>query len=257
MRSIEREVTVERTRESTRRRAGLRSGVSLAIAALAWSCGVFLLAAAGAALAGGSSEADRQAAEDLVRPSYFEGLPFAQARAITEDGALSLAAMLADPGEVAHHANALEALGIAGRAGAYEAIATYAASEPADAVDAHVYAARLAIPLALGHLARSDDRALAALLGLATSSSAPGWSYHHLAGERLADVLRRAAVTGLALCGRTEAGDALEALAGSRSQPALALHAHSALRTHARVAREGADAALRAPFDAARAGEAQ
>lgn len=161
---------------------------------------------------GGSAENEVAAAEALVRADYFEGVPYERARAISAAGAARLEEMLADPAETAHHAKIAIALGISAHPGAYEALADYAAREPQGRVDHAVFEARLAIPVAMGHLAREDDRALAFLqqaAALDPRAAAPAWSYGHFRGAGLAAMIRARAVLGLGMSGRPEARETL------------------------------------------------
>lgn len=209
-------------------------------------------------------EDDAAAAEALVRAVWFEGMPFAPARTIGPAGVARLAALLSEPSERAVHANALIAIGIAGAPDAFEVLRAYAAVEPEGAVDGATYDARVALPLAFGHLARADDRALAALLERAVGApvAPPTWSYRSLRGARLAAALRESLATGLALSGRPEAAAAFDGLvAGTRAldarderarsvppEPDAGLVAHvAAMRAlHARVASEGPEAVFEA-----------
>ena len=222
--------------------------------------GVALAVLLAASPAGALDDDGAAAAEALVRGVWFEGMPFDQARAIGPAGAARLAALLSDPNDRVVHANALIATGIAAAPGAFEVLRAYAAIEPEGAVDAATYDARIALPLAFGHLAREDDRALAALLERARAPVAPPtWSYRSLRGARLAAALREAVATGLAVSGRPEAAAALEGLvAGSsavgerddRSRSAaspepdagLVPHVAAMRALHGRVASEGPEA---------------
>jgi hypothetical protein len=203
--------------------------------------------------ASAAESSDVEAAEALARTVYFEGVPYAEARRLTDAGAARLAEMLADPAEARHHAQIAEVLGMSGRAGAYEAIARAAAAEPTGEVDRAAVRERVAILAALGHLARSDDRALADLVAAATASGpAPAWRHGRLRGPRLAALLRRSALSGLAISGRSEAAEVLQQLlfearrarAGA-GEPELVRHLESALRLHGRLASEGAEAVFR------------
>ncbi len=203
--------------------------------------------------AGARASADVDAAEALARMTYHEGVPYGEARKLTDAGAARLAEMLDDPAEAHHHAQIAEVLGMSGRAGAYEAIARAAAAAPSGEVDRATLRARVAVLAALGHLARSDDRALANLLAAATlDGSTPAWSHGRLRGPRLTALLRRSALSGLALSGRAQAGATLRRLLidarGARAanrDPELARHLEAALKLHGRVASEGAEAVLR------------
>jgi hypothetical protein len=204
-------------------------------------------------LAEARASADVSAAEALARTTYHEGVPYGAARKLTDAGAARLMEMLDDPAEAAHHAQIAEVLGMSESAGAYEAIARAAAAVPTGEVDGAALRTRVAVLAAFGHLARSDDRALANLLAAATlDGSTPAWSHGQLHGPRLAALLRRSALSGLALSGRAQAGAALRRLLidarGARAanrDPELARHLEAALELHGRVANEGAEAVFR------------
>jgi hypothetical protein len=215
---------------------------------------IAILIASPLAIPGGAkASADVDAAEALARSIYFEGVPYAEARKLTDAGAARLAEMLDDPDEARHHAQIVELLGMSGRAGAYEAIARMAANTPTGEVDASTLRTRVALLVALGHLARSDDRALADLVAAAKGGGpAPAWSRGRLRGPRLAALLRRSALSGLALSGRAEAAAVLrQLLLDARSAPAeagraeLVRHLEAALQLHRRVRAEGAETVFR------------
>ena len=209
-----------------------------------------LIASPLAVSAGARASDDVEAAEALARTTYFEGVPYAEARKLTDAGAARLAEMLEDPAEARHHAQIAEVLGMSGRAGAYEAIARAAAARPAGEVDRATLRTRVAILAALGHLARSDDRALADLAAAAMGDGpAPAWRHGRLRGPRLAALLRRSALSGLALSGRTEAAEILQQLLigarGGAGDPDLVRQLEAALQLHGRVKRDGAEAVSR------------
>jgi hypothetical protein len=199
------------------------------------------------------ASADIAAAEMLARTVYHEGVPYGEAKKLTDAGAARLIEMLDDPAEARHHAQIAEVLGMSGRAGAYEAIARAAATVPTGEVDGATLRKRVAVLAALGHLARSDDRALADLLATAGSDApTPAWSHGRLHGPRLAALLQRSALSGLALSGRAQAGEALrrqlfEARGprAAKGSPELTRHLEAVLRLHGRVASEGAEAVFR------------
>jgi hypothetical protein len=203
--------------------------------------------------AGARASADVDAAEALARTTYHEGMPYGEARKLTDAGAARLAEMLDDPAEAQHHAQIAELLGMSGRAGAYEAIGRAAAAAPSGEVDRATLRTRVAVLAALGHLARSDDRALADLVAAAAGDGrTPTWGHGRLRGPRLAALLRRSALSGLALSGRTQAAEVLQHLLidarRARAAPGtsdLARHLEEALRLHGRVASEGAEAVFR------------
>jgi hypothetical protein len=204
------------------------------------------------ALLAGSATADPgNDALALVQRVYYEGVPFAAARAVDASGSARLAAMLRDPAERTWWPNAALVLGIAGQVGAYEALVAADQAGSSGEVDRTDYKLRTAIPLAMGHLARSDPRALSWLIARARDPAEdPGWSFRALRGPPLAAHLRGLAIEGLGLSGRPEARAVLEVIAGEESATrSLAptervAHAAEALRLQARIAAEGADAVL-------------
>ena len=188
-------------------------------------------------------------AEQLVRAQYVEGLPYTEARELTPVGVERLVEMLRDAAEAEHHENIVMALGISSESQAYPALVEFEGSEVEGEVDAAEYRARRAVPLALGHLARTDPRALRFLLEAARREgpeSAPRWWYLYLRDQKLAGILRRAAITGVAMSGQPEAVAALRALGeGARDDPSatdeLRVHVREAERLCDRVVREGPD----------------
>lgn len=161
-------------------------------------------------------------AERLVRETWYEGLPVDRAAQIDAAGAARLVSMLEDPNERAQHANILLALGVCAQPSAYEAIAAWAVLPRTGEVDRATFRAWQTLPHALGWLARHDRRALA-LLSAQLDAEPPDWHFRHHRGERLADLNRRAAATGLALSGLPEA-DALLEQAEAQSTGALREH---------------------------------
>jgi hypothetical protein len=207
----------------------------------------------------------------VVRAQYVEGLPYAEARKLKPAGVERLIEMLQDPGEAAHHSNIVMALGISEAPPAYPASLEFqdrevegevngtrygsargrhrARGDGGREVDSAEYDARRAIPLAMGHLARTDSRAFEFLLDAAHAQgpeSAPLWTYRHLREERLAGILRRAAITGVAMSGRPEAKAALRDLeervrVDPEATEELYTHVREAQTLCDRVMREGPD----------------
>jgi hypothetical protein len=188
---------------------------------------------------------DVKFAEALVRADHVEGLPYGEARKVTPGGVARLIEMLADPVEARHRVHIVMALGISGSDQAYPALAAFQASEPEGEIDGAQYRARRSLPLAMGHLARSDPRARSFLLEAARTGradSAPTWSYRHLRGEKLVGILQRAAIMGLAISGRPEAAAALRQLDAELDPQAsdeLRFHLLEARSLCDRVMREG------------------
>ncbi len=105
------------------------------------------------------------------------------------------------------------------------------------------------LPLALGHLARFDPRALDELRQMLRHAETPEWSYRAQAGRRLARALDRACVQGLGLSGRATALDdedesAVIERASVRAAARLRLLFNEARALRDRIRRQGAERAL-------------
>jgi hypothetical protein len=156
-----------------------------------------------ACLAAGSAAAQLEPemeAEELVRATWFEGLPLDRAAALGEADGVLLAGMLAEPAEAAHHANIVIALGACGCGPAYDALAQFVAAPPTGN-DASARAALAVLPQAMGLLASQDARAMMWLAAEAARPAPPP-------GDRAARRQRVALMNGLALAG-SPAADAL------------------------------------------------
>lgn len=175
-------------------------------------------------------------AEELVRTTWFEGMPTSQAARIDEFGVERLVQMLADPAERQHHGNILFALGVSGERGAYDAIAAWAATPRSGEVDRATFRAWQALPHALGHLARRDPRAVALLTDQLAAGPAD-FRFRHIDGARLERLTRRGAATGLALSGRPEARTALDMLGVPTDDAGFAEALSEARALHDQVAR--------------------
>ena len=148
-----------------------------------------------------AADAEQDSVEALVRARYHEGLPLESAQSLSSAQVERLAEMLTDPSEGEHRANVLLALGMSGRSEAYPPLAAHAAAVPVGSVDASVYHARLALRTALGHLAASDRRARRELVAELARQDPLPWTYRHLDGARLREVVRNAAASALGISG--------------------------------------------------------
>lgn len=165
---------------------------------------------AGHAYAGAS---DVRAAEELVFAVYYEGLPHERARRLTPSGAEHLAEILRAGDHPAFHSNIVLALGISGHARTFETLEWYGRDEPGE-VASGVYRARIAVPIAMGHLAVGDDRALAWLTGRARAGAKPpSWKKFGASSEHLVSTMRAQILNGLAVSGRSAAADILNEIA--------------------------------------------
>jgi hypothetical protein len=179
------------------------------------------------------ADPSRDAAETLARATFYEGVPPEEVNALDSAGIERLIEMLGDPAEAPHHAQILEVLGMSGRSEAYAAVASAAAEEPTGEVDRAQLRKRVAILVALGHFARDDDRALAALEAAAQADPirAPRFSHGRLRGKRLSGLMRRSAVSALANSGRAEARATLRRLERDAAEdPEFDRHLRSELR---------------------------
>ncbi len=189
--------------------------------------------------------ADVAHARTLARSHWFHGVPYAAARALRPAGIRWLAALLDDPREVAHHANAVIALGMSEHPLALEPLQRLARSEPRGELTRDAYRVRMALPYALGHLARVDRRALELLEERLDRDASATWSYGQLRGERLRRQLERSGISALGITGQQAALDAFEArraLAGRAAradEPALRRHIAASRELCERVSREG------------------
>ena len=172
-----------------------------------------------------------EAAEDLVRQVYYEGVPEQPARALGPEAATRLAELLADPAETRWHVNAAMALALSGQPAAYDALAAVGERGGDGELTPAEYRLRIALPRAMGVLAQRDDRALAWLIARASQPARdPGWSYGALHGPRLARQMRLDAVSGLGISERREARALLQRLAAEADgDPAVPERAAAAL----------------------------
>ncbi len=185
---------------------------------------------------------DARSAEDLVLAVYFEGLPQERARKLTAAGAQHLVELLRAGDHLPFHSNIVLALGISGHLRAFETLEWYGRDEPGD-VPSGVYRARVAVPVAMGHLARGDDRALAWLTSrVRAGTTLPRWQRAGAHSDGLADTMRAQVLNGLAVSGRNAAAEILNELAQGGSEPraGAALQLLYRLRTAGESAQGGA-----------------
>jgi hypothetical protein len=212
-----------------------------------WMCGLAALIVSVGAAAHADSAAD---AESWVREIYFEGLPYERASSLDTAAVGRLIEMLADPAEIAHHGNVVLALGMSGHPDAFAALSGFANRPLVGEVDRNTFRARTHSLLAMGHLARSDARALRWLLQ--HQSHAPDWHFRHLSGERLANVLDEQTLTALALSGAPGAVAALDRAATTPEVDVQSTrrsrHARRLIDLHHRIATEGAAAVVSSPI---------
>lgn len=173
--------------------------------------------------------------EFLVRAVHFEGLPEEQARRVGPEAVARLIEMLSDPAEASAHANILIVLGLSGEPGSLDAISDWASISREGEIDRDTFRAWQALPYALGHVARYDERAVARLEAK-LEEQAPNWTFRHHRGARLHRQSRRATATALAMTGLPAAALVLDR-AGKRATDAkFEEHLRDARAMHARRA---------------------
>ena len=185
---------------------------------------------------------------DFVRAIHVHGVPYHQAVALGPAAAPTLRAMLSDSAEQRHWSNIATTLGMIGRAGDADTLIAFIQSG-ATRLPPHLYTAKSSALISLGYIANKSQSpsALAFLLdGLDPSAwtSRVRWEspFHKSAADR--DIqLSKLALLGAALSAKPTAAQAIGAIAQRTDSVAvrLAATAQTALREHARVAREGLD----------------
>ncbi len=162
---------------------------------------------------------EAQAAEDLVFAVYYEGLPEERAHQLTAAGATHLAEFLRSGDREKFHSNIVLALGISAHPQTFETLEWYGRDEPGD-VGPGVYRARVAVPVAMGHLSRTDDRALAWLARRARNGvKPPRWRMAGRRSDGLADTMRSQVLNGLAVSRREDAAELLAEISQLESDP--------------------------------------
>lgn len=189
-------------------------------------------------------------ADQLAAAIYFEGISLEEIGDLSDADVARLIELLDDAAEIRQHPNILVALGISGSPAAFDAIADYALRGSSGELDRLEFRAQRSIASAMGHLARVDGRALAWLIRAATdASAAPKRSFRQLDPERIARLMRKGAITGLALSGQPRAARAIaEIIAVPSAPPGIVEHANEALVLHERMSREGPASVLRDRF---------
>jgi len=215
--------------------------LSIALAALC-------LFASNAAAEPRDSEVSR--ADQLANAIFFEGVPFEETRDLSDADVERLIELLDDPAEIMAHPNILVALGMSGSPAAFDAIADYALRGSSGELDRLEFRARRSIAYGMGHLARVDGRALAWLTQVATDANgAPKQSFRQIGPERVARMMRRGAITGLALSARPSAAQTLAGIiATPGADPRIVEYSNEALLLHGRLSREGPASVLRDQF---------
>ena len=182
-----------------------------------WLCALALWM--GIAAPASAESPDVRAAEELVLAVYFEGLPQIRARELTPAGAEHLVEMLRAGDHQPFHSNIVLALGISGHSQAFATLEWYGRDEPGE-VPSGVYRARVAVPVAMGHLAASDDRALAWLAHRARAGTTPPrWGTAGVGSASLAETMRAQVLNGLAVSGRSAAAEMLNEIAEREADP--------------------------------------
>jgi hypothetical protein len=208
---------------------------------------VFVLASNSAAE---PRDSEPSRADRLASAIYFEGVPFEEANDLSDDDVARLVELLDDPAEIRKHPNILVLLGMGGSPAAFDAIADYALRSSSGELDRLEFRARRSIATGMGHLARVDGRALAWLIRAATDANdATQQSFRQIDSDRFARMMRREAVTGLALSAHPAAARVLREIVTTPGADArIVEHGNEALVLHGRMSREGPASVLRDQF---------
>ncbi len=195
-------------------------------------------------------DSETSRADRLANAIFFEGVPFEEASDLSDGDVARLIELLDDPAEIRTHPNILVALGMSGSPAAFDAIADYALRGSSGELDRLEFRARRSIAYGMGHLARVDSRALAWLTQAATdANAAPRQSFRQIGPERVARMMRRGAITGLALSARPAAAQILAGIiATPGADPRIVESSNEALLLHGRLSREGPESVLRDQF---------
>jgi len=193
-------------------------------------------------------------ADQLASAVFVEGVPFEEASDLSDADVARLIELLDDPAEIRSHPNILVALGMSGSPAAFDAIADYALRGSSGELDRLEFRARRSIAYGMGHLARVDARAFAWLTQAATdANAAPQQSFRQIGPERMAQMMRRGAITGLALSARPAAAQILAGISATPgADPRVVEYSNEALLLHGRLSREGPESVLRDQFGPAR-----
>jgi hypothetical protein len=189
-------------------------------------------------------------ADQLAAAIYFAGVGFEEVGDLSDADVARLIELLEDPSEIRQHPNILVVLGMSGSPAAFDAIADYALRGSSGELDRLEFRAQRSIASGMGHLARVDGRALAWLIRAATdANAAPQRSFRRMDSERVAGLMRKGAITGLALSGQPNAARVISGIIAVPGAPrGIVEHANEALLLHGRMSREGPASVFLDPF---------
>jgi len=172
----------------------------------------------GAAVRASGAISEGVKAEDFVRQAFVEGMPYEEASKYGSGDVDGLLRMLDKDEDKPHWANVVVMLGMIGDEKAVEPLIGFFEKEDAGTLDRAHYAAKAAVPMALGYVANKtgSDKAIGYLSAWLdpTTRKAPGGTWK---GPLQSDVparnghLTRMATLGLALSGKQKALTSLEA----------------------------------------------
>ena len=182
----------------------------------------------------------RSQAETLVRARYYEGMPFDTPKALDQSGIQRLAEMIEDPREQAHRSNIVMALGLSNHPDAFKVLRAYSERTPKGRIQSSERNARLALPIALGHLSRTDSRAYKMLEQQVMASKPVGWHDKRFNADRLSEMLHRTRIQAIGISGASEGADLLRVMIKNTDDPGRKNIMREALDLSNRVQTSGA-----------------
>lgn len=163
-----------------------------------------------------------QKVNQLVKMHYMDGIQYVEAKALGREAVPHLVELLNNPAEKQFWVNVIVTLGFIEDSSALDPLIAFLESAKGE-VDGFIFRALTSVPFAIGCIASNgDQRAFDFLRQMVTvpPPSVMQWSFRQ---QKIADLLRAEAVTGLGVSGRPEARAELVKLKSgieSRNAPA-------------------------------------
>ena len=212
-----------------------------------WPLFLSLLMLLGSSIHALGQQSLEETALSIVQRHYYDGLPYAPVHELGEEAVPYLLSLMGDSEARQYWVNAIVALGFIESSEALRPLISFLESAQGE-VDGHTFRALLSIPFAIGCIASNgDDEALQYLMDRTSwdGNRDLSWTFR---GKDIGLLMAEKSAIGLAISGRTDAGDHLRDLSESVTQ--------SDMRQRERFLRtiDGAEDALQKIRDKSRAG---